>query len=218
MKIYTKDNLPPHRVKHSISGMSWGRSGHPFGRQDLARSIIYAVIGEELADRHYRDFSSEFVDEWSLCWSITADEVIAWVTRKEEVYQEYLKSGKCVTCKCRLNLDFKCSNKCPEIDFVLADGIKIDGQEGDTITSRNGGGFDYGKKIPHSCDMVVVCGNKGGGYVPISVCMPHQLYSLGVQKMINEGEWEAIYVLPFVAKESVLVACRDKYSKERWDK
>lgn len=48
-----------HRVHHSPSGMEWGYSGS--GPADLARSILWEVIGEEPESALYQKFKHDFV-------------------------------------------------------------------------------------------------------------------------------------------------------------
>lgn len=51
--------------------------------------------------------------------------------------------------------------------------------------------------------LVVVLGNKGYGYKPLKICLPHQVYSHQIEKWGEEG-WKQIYVAP--VGEPMLVA------------
>lgn len=70
-----------HRVHHSPTGFEWGYGGS--GPADLARSIIWDVLGEKPTPSMYMAFKFEVVAKWGDQWSITEGEVRDWITRKD---------------------------------------------------------------------------------------------------------------------------------------
>ncbi len=86
MKTYNRNNLPPHMVKHSPTGMSWGYGGS--GPSDLARSILCDITTELVANRNYQAFKREFVEKWTEGWQITEEEVRAWLDKRKKEVQK----------------------------------------------------------------------------------------------------------------------------------
>lgn len=78
--IYSKDNLPPHIVKHSPTGMNWGYGGS--GPSDLALSLLTAVFGRTKAELFYMDFKWVFVAGWEDDWQISDEAIKEWLKQK----------------------------------------------------------------------------------------------------------------------------------------
>ena len=66
-----------HRVRHSPDGFEWGYGGS--GPADLARSILADVLGRIPAPALYQAFKFDHVATWGNEWSITEDEIRAWL-------------------------------------------------------------------------------------------------------------------------------------------
>lgn len=69
------------RVYHSPSGFNWGYGGS--GPADLARSILWDLLGEEPARRLYMAFKWAHVARWGREWAITSGEIEAWMASPE---------------------------------------------------------------------------------------------------------------------------------------
>ena len=66
-----------HQVHHSPSGFEWGYGGS--GPADLARSILADLLGRIPDPAIYQAFKWDHVASWSDEWSITEDEIFAWL-------------------------------------------------------------------------------------------------------------------------------------------
>ena len=68
----------PHVVRHSPTGLGWGYQGS--GPADCALSVLTAVVGAELAERHYAAFKVEVVARVpEQGGTLRASDVRAWV-------------------------------------------------------------------------------------------------------------------------------------------
>jgi hypothetical protein len=80
--ILKRGNWKPllHRVSHSPSGFNWGYGGS--GPADLARSILWDLLGEEPDSQLYQDFKFEFVTIWDPIedWEIDEPTIRSWMT------------------------------------------------------------------------------------------------------------------------------------------
>lgn len=69
-----------HVKKHSES-LEWGYGGS--APADLARSILFDAVGEELANRHYQDFKFDVVAEFQADgWELSKRQVLDWFYKK----------------------------------------------------------------------------------------------------------------------------------------
>ena len=65
---------------HSPTGFSWGYGGS--GPAQLALALLYDVTKDrELSLRLYQDFKWAFVARWGDDWSITTEEIQAWIEK-----------------------------------------------------------------------------------------------------------------------------------------
>jgi hypothetical protein len=96
MKTYNRQNLPPHFIKHSPTGFSWGYGGS--GPADLARCLLIDSLKnlgirqkekDRLAEEWYQTFKWEVVSKWNNDWEITNIEVRQWLVKK--VYNKIYK-------------------------------------------------------------------------------------------------------------------------------
>lgn len=84
MKIYNKNNLPKHIVRHSPDGFNWGYCGS--GPAELARCLLLEVIGKDSGEKwHYQDFKNEIVSRFADDWEITDISIRMWVEKKQKV-------------------------------------------------------------------------------------------------------------------------------------
>lgn len=109
-------------------------------------------------------------------------------------------------------------------EILLAKGIKIGKSIFDTNIAgeRDGKGLAMGGRldfeVPKDCDLIILAGNKGGGYVPYQCLLPHQVYVEDIKKAFDEYHFEVIYVLPVKSADSILLVARSKYSLDRWQR
>ena len=106
--------------------------------------------------------------------------------------------------------------------MILANGIKIEKSIFDTGKERDGkpdflGGMLY-FEVPTDCDLIILCGNSGGGYRPYRCLLPHQVYYKDLEKDFEENNFEAIYCLPVRSKDAILLAGKNDYAIKRWKK
>ena len=66
-----------HQCLHSPDGFEWGYPGS--GPADLARSILADVLGWIPDPALYQAFKFDHVASWDDEWSITEDEIRAWL-------------------------------------------------------------------------------------------------------------------------------------------
>lgn len=70
-----------HLVRHSPSGIDWGRTGS--GPADLALSVLVALTDEATADRLYAAFEADVVSRVPYAGGVLrAADVRAWVARQ----------------------------------------------------------------------------------------------------------------------------------------
>lgn len=105
--------------------------------------------------------------------------------------------------------------------LILADGVEI----GKSIFDNEmpgekkkdslvmGGRLDF--KVPEGTDLVILMGNRGGGYVPYQCLLPHQVYVDDIKKAFEKG-YEVIYIVPISARAPFRIAYRGEYGKQRW--
>ncbi len=99
-------------------------------------------------------------------------------------------------------------------ELIVAKGIEIK-------ESNFGGGLgmlDIVDQVPKTCDMVILCHNSGGGYKPFWCGLSHQVYKQDLQEFFDKENCESVFALPVDSKKAFLVATRDKYAKQRWEK
>lgn len=111
-----------------------------------------------------------------------------------------------------------------EVDVILADGLEIGKSIFDTNIAGErdskglalGGHVDF--DVPADCDLVILMGNKGGGYVPYRCLLPHQIYMDDLKADFEKHFFEVIYVLPVSSKAPFQIAYSGTYGKQRWAK
>ena len=96
-------------------------------------------------------------------------------------------------------------------EIKIAKGVKIE----KSVFDREGGVFDF--EVPKDCDLIILCGNKGGGYIPYRCLLPHQVYLKDIKKTFEEEKFEVIYVIPVNSKKSFKIAYNGEYGKSRWE-
>ncbi len=94
--------------------------------------------------------------------------------------------------------------------MVFGKGVKITKNHFDT----HGGGVDF--KIPKNCDLIILMGNKGGGYVPYQCLLPHQVYVTDLREAFEEHGFEVIYVVGINSESPFQIAYQNKYGFDRW--
>ncbi len=76
--VVTVNSMPlKHHVYHSPTGLNWGYGGS--GPADLARSILWDLVGIEPFPELYHEFKFHFVAKWGDVWQITSDEIRKWM-------------------------------------------------------------------------------------------------------------------------------------------
>ena len=66
-----------HRVYHSPTGFNFGYGGS--GPADLARSILWDLIGMEPYPELYHEFKFRFVAGWKDEWEISSEDIRQWM-------------------------------------------------------------------------------------------------------------------------------------------
>ena len=72
-----------HHIYHSPTGFCWGYRGS--GSADLARSILWDLIGMEPYPELYQTFKFRFVAEWGDEWTITEKQIRDWMLENVEM-------------------------------------------------------------------------------------------------------------------------------------
>lgn len=72
-----------HHVYHSPTGFNWGYGGS--GPADLARSILWDLIGLEPYPELYQMFKWKFVAGWGDVWQITSEEIQKWISENPDM-------------------------------------------------------------------------------------------------------------------------------------
>lgn len=73
----------PHIVYHSPAGFAWGYGGS--GPADLARSILWDLCGQKVADTYYQSFKRSwiaYIRETTEHIVVSADAVLYWLRKK----------------------------------------------------------------------------------------------------------------------------------------
>jgi len=60
--------------------------------------------------------------------------------------------------------------------------------------------------LPTEYDLLVLCVNKGQGYIPVRVLLLHQVYQKDVRAEMEEHNCNEAYVLFVKSKDSLLIA------------
>lgn len=74
----------PHHVYHSPDGFSWGYNGS--GPSELARCLLWDVLGEEPEKRLYFDFRDDVIAHFPsfAFWTLTENEIRAYIEHRAE--------------------------------------------------------------------------------------------------------------------------------------
>ena len=73
----------PHAVRHSPSGPEWGYGGS--GPADCARSVLFALVGEDAAEAHYQAFKAVVIAQIPEAGAvISRAAVLAWLAGRVE--------------------------------------------------------------------------------------------------------------------------------------
>lgn len=82
--VVTVDNKPlKHHFRHSPDGFNWGYGGS--GPADLARSILWDLIGLEPYPGLYQTFKWKVVAKWGDVWQINSEEIQKWISENSDV-------------------------------------------------------------------------------------------------------------------------------------
>jgi hypothetical protein len=79
---------------------------------------------------------------------------------------------------------------------------------------RFGGMLNY--EMPEGCDLVILMGNRGGGYEPYRCLLPHQIYMDDIKEAFEKEGFEVIYVAPLSARAPFPIAFNGDYGRKRW--
>jgi hypothetical protein len=80
---------------------------------------------------------------------------------------------------------------------------------------EGGGMLNY--EVPEGADLVILMGNRGGGYVPFRCLLPHQVYLKDIRKAFEDERFEVIYLVGVSAKAPLPIAFNGDYGRERWE-
>lgn len=90
--------------------------------------------------------------------------------------------------------------------------VKIKGSGFDEL----GGMVDF--DLPKGCDLIILMGNKGGGYVPYNCLLPHQVYVSDLREDFDKHGFEVISLVGINSKDPFQIAFKDDYGFQRWSK
>lgn len=96
-------------------------------------------------------------------------------------------------------------------DIKIAKIAKIEKSSFD----EDGGMFNF--EIPKDCDLIILAGNKGGGYIPYNCLLPHQVYLSDIKETFEKEHFEVIFMIPFNSKEPSPIAFNGDYGQQRWE-
>lgn len=65
---------------HSPDGFQWGYGGS--GPAQLALALLLDATDEATARRNYQKFKWDVVAKWGKSWSITTEEIVAWIEKE----------------------------------------------------------------------------------------------------------------------------------------
>lgn len=104
-------------------------------------------------------------------------------------------------------------------DVKLAAGVSIaksifDSRKKEGEPLEMGGRLSF--DIPEGCTMIVLATNNGGGMVPYTARLPHQVYLKDVEKVFEETGAEVIHVIPVRSSETFNLAYNGEYGEQRW--
>ncbi len=77
-----------------------------------------------------------------------------------------------------------------------------------------GGNVDF--QVPKGCDLIILMGNRGGGFVPYQCLLPHQVYVNDLRKAFKEHGFEVIYVIGVKSKDTFPIVYANAYGFGRW--
>lgn len=72
--------------------------------------------------------------------------------------------------------------------------------------------------VPKDCDLVILMGNRGTGYIPYRCLSPHQVYINDLRETFEKENFEVIYVVPVNSDTPFQIAYKNGYSEQRWSK
>ena len=124
----------------------------------------------------------------------------------------YLKEEEAIACEKKHEEEKKEQEKQIEENkkMIFGNRVKINKSCFDEL----GGCLDF--KLPKDCDLIILMGNKGGGYVPYQCLLPHQVYMKDIKETFKEKGFEVIYVVGIKSNDAFPVAYKDKYGFNRW--
>jgi len=96
-------------------------------------------------------------------------------------------------------------------EVKYAKGVKLE-----KSTFDKDGGMIY-FKVPKDCDLVILAGNRGGGYTPYRCLLPHQVYLKDIERAFSEEKFEVIYVIPVSSKAPFPIVFNGEYGRSRWE-
>ncbi len=94
--------------------------------------------------------------------------------------------------------------------MVFGKTVKITKNSFDT----HGGGVNF--KVPKDCDLIILMGNKGGGYIPYKCLLPHQVYVSDLREAFEKEHFEVICVVGVKSSDVFPIAYKNGYGLQRW--
>lgn len=82
----------------------------------------------------------------------------------------------------------------------------------ESVFDKEGG--QVGIDAPRGAYGVIMCGNKGGGYIPYRSLLVGQIYLKDLERDFEQYGFNEIYALPWRPHESILVAARSEEALE----
>jgi hypothetical protein len=69
-------------ANHSPTGFSWGYGGS--GPAQLALALLADAVDDETALEHYDEFKWDVVAELPASWTLTREEIVAWIDQRTD--------------------------------------------------------------------------------------------------------------------------------------
>lgn len=126
----------------------------------------------------------------------------------------YLEKEEALQCEEKHRVDKKVEERLHKENkkMVFSKAVKITKNAFDT----HGGGVDF--DIPKDCDIIILMGNRGGGYEPYKCLLPHQVYVSDLREDFEEYHFEVIYVVGINSEDVFQIVYKDNYGFQRWSK
>jgi hypothetical protein len=85
---------------------------------------------------------------------------------------------------------------------------------GKAFSAHTGGTLTYPGQ--GEAGLIILVGNKGGGWEPFACRLPHQVYEKDLERVFADRHFEMIAAFPVDPSSVIPIAYRGEYEKQRW--